>query len=167
MAGIRFMDDCFTLFVYLRNDTADRHRAEQLADHFIAHAFPPSCILEVETPSPFHVVCGCRFDIDMHGLQPTCHLQSKNLHADPSCMSSMKRTLHTLQDATAFSPAKKSAHSKLIAPIKRALHYCHPPFYAAVGIVHTLAELVLAGHPLSTAVSACIQVIQGMTLPSP
>ena len=79
MTGIRFVDDCFTQYIYLRHNATDRRRAEDLAEHFRIHAFPPSCILEVEPPAPAHTVCGCRFVLGEHGLDPHCHLQSKNL----------------------------------------------------------------------------------------
>ena len=164
MSGIRFVDDCFTQYIYLRHSTADLARARALAEHFRIHAFPPACVLEVEPAAPAHIVCGCRFTLGQHGLAPTCHLQSKNIAADPGCMESMGRTIHTLQDATAYHPNKRIHHSRLIAPLKRALHYCHPPYMAAYGLLHSIAEIMLAGYSMPTILTVLEDILAHHTL---
>ena len=73
MSGIRFVDDCFTQYIYLRHSTADLARARALAEHFRIHAFPPACVLEVEPAAPAHIVC-MRMQIHPGSARPRTYL---------------------------------------------------------------------------------------------
>ena len=57
---------------------------------------------------------------------------------------------------------KMQTHSRLIAPLKRALHFCHSPFMAANGLISTFTETSLAGHCLNKTLKVLLEVVHNL-----